>query len=768
MRTIFTLLFCLIFTGAISANQALKISTDQYGYHGDTVQVRITLENFDPGLELGGFDLLIDYGQFLTLNSVEPGYLISDCDWEYFGYSEAFSHSVRLIAIADINNGPVHPSCYLDSVGLIATAKFIINDTSTGDDRFLPIRWKWYDCGDNGISSRDGFTLHISDEVYGFDGYTYEIITADTAFPTFYGAPSSCTVSPSENLLRTFDFYNGGVNSHYIDTIPPIAICPHDTLIFNAPGECGRNMTFSAYAFDNLGGAWIESTPPSGSYFHVGINNITCIAYDSSGNSDTCGFKISVYDHENPSIVCPENITTYVDPGLCGAVVNYDISAQDNCIGLILTGNPPSGSFFPPGSTTVLCQAVDGFGNDASCSFKVYVNDTIPPAITCPENIIVPNDPGQCGAVVEFEADIYDNCEVWMNSWPASGSFFNIGTTIVNYIAVDAFGNGSVCTLMVTVEDIEPPIINCISDMIVNNDQDECGAVVNFDINAMDNCASANLIITPPSGSFFDVGTTNVIAIANDDAGNSDTCNFNITVNDTETPVAVCPDDITVFNDSGLYGATVFYEPTMTDNCSGWIYSVPPSGSFFEPGISEIYSVAVDQSSNQDTCYFNVEVLLVDSDNDGYNDWIDNCPYIYNPDQLNDDADSWGNLCDNCPGVANNDQNNSDNDSLGNLCDNCPEVYNPQQEDTDLDGIGDLCCCSFRGNADNFVAGQNPIDVADITYLVSYLFKGGAIPPCPEQGNANAIGGPELLIDVSDIVYLVNYLFKGGPIPPAC
>ncbi len=54
------------------------------------------------------------------------------------------------------------------------------------------------------------------------------------------------------------------------------------------------------------------------------------------------------------------------------------------------------------------------------------------------------------------------------------------------------------------------------------------------------------------------------------------------------------------------------------------------------------------------------------------------------------------------------------------------------------------------------------IDVADVIYLVNYLFKGGPLPlPILESGDANCDGH----VNVADIVYLVAYLFKGGPKP---
>lgn len=53
------------------------------------------------------------------------------------------------------------------------------------------------------------------------------------------------------------------------------------------------------------------------------------------------------------------------------------------------------------------------------------------------------------------------------------------------------------------------------------------------------------------------------------------------------------------------------------------------------------------------------------------------------------------------------------------------------------------------------------VNIADIVYLVSYLFKSG-FPPAPMQsGDANSDG----VVNVADIVYLISYLFKHGPQP---
>ncbi len=78
--------------------------------------------------------------------------------------------------------------------------------------------------------------------------------------------------------------------------------------------------------------------------------------------------------------------------------------------------------------------------------------------------------------------------------------------------------------------------------------------------------------------------------------------------------------------------------------------------------------------------------------------------------------------------------------------------------------ISQQCCKGMRGNVDG-VGGDEP-NVADVTYLVSFLWQGGSAPPCPEEANID--GTPTGDIDVADLTYLVATLWQGGPTPLLC
>lgn len=74
-------------------------------------------------------------------------------------------------------------------------------------------------------------------------------------------------------------------------------------------------------------------------------------------------------------LTCPDDITVPTDSGQCGAIVNYQAPTSGACDNV--TCDPPSGSFFPVGTTTVTCTSSQG----PQCIFNLTVKDMEGPAI---------------------------------------------------------------------------------------------------------------------------------------------------------------------------------------------------------------------------------------------------------------------------------------------------------------------------------------------------------------------------------------------------
>jgi len=71
-------------------------------------------------------------------------------------------------------------------------------------------------------------------------------------------------------------------------------------------------------------------------------------------------------------------------------------------------------------------------------------------------------------------------------------------------------------------------------------------------------------------------------------------------------------------------------------------------------------------------------------------------------------------------------------------------------------------CCLNKGNVDNDPSGE--VNIADLVYLVDYMFVDGPEPPCMREADVIE----DWSVDLADLVFLVDYMFNGGPAALPC
>jgi subtilisin-like proprotein convertase family protein len=192
-------------------------------------------------------------------------------------------------------------------------------------------------------------------------------LTFDDAAPTTIGA----TV-----VSGTFKPTN--VNQGLSDVFPaPAPAGPYpDPQLLSVFNGVNPNGTWSLYAVDDVAG------------FVGNINggwrlNIT--TSDPACCSSPCTLNV------------PSNIVVNNDAGMCGAVVNYPAPTFSGSCGVV-TSDPPSGSFFPVGTTTVTVTGTRQDGTVTASSFTVTVN--------APTTTTVPAVAGQYSDQVTLNANV--------------------------------------------------------------------------------------------------------------------------------------------------------------------------------------------------------------------------------------------------------------------------------------------------------------------------------------------------------------------------
>jgi hypothetical protein len=301
----------------------------------------------------------------------------------------------------------------------------------------------------------------------------------------------------------------------------------------------------------------------------------TWVAVDRCGNPSEAIQKITVQDTHGPIITRPANLTIdcseSTEPARTGAA-----SATDDCSGVaslthsdVTTAGRCAGSYV----ITRTWVAVDHCGNASEAKQTITVQDTHGPTITCPANVTIDcsesTEPARTGL-----ASATDDCSGLaslthtdsMTPGPCAGSYVITRT----WTALDHCGNVSDVKQIITVRDTHGPTVARPTDVIV-----DCSASTDpagtGTASATDDCSGVASLTHSDSIKAGNCAGNYVITrtwIATDHCGNVTRSPQKITVQDTTSPVIVCPGNLTLDCGSST-DPNETGRATATDNCSG-------------------------------------------------------------------------------------------------------------------------------------------------------------------------------------------------------
>ncbi len=285
-------------------------------------------------------------------------------------------------------------------------------------------------------------------------------------------------------------------------------------------------------------------------------------------------------------ITSPEGTTVTLINGQCAGTANFNLSLDsDSLTSVLLAPCGPlggGGTFVPLQSLNAVNYGFYGENAQGDWLFEICDSTAANSGMLTGWTLrlweinnysqgdtIYNNEPGRCGADFTWvHPRLIDNCKegtvelkyLSENDIPLPVSpgfivqadtiteFFAVGTTIVRYILTDGSGNVDSCEFRVTIVDVDRPQVYCPNDIIIQLKGGECRTFVCYwPIIATDNCAVVDTAYSIlPCVTYFEIGTTPVTIYVYDEAGNVDSCTFNVIVNEyvPRTSALICNDHL--------------------------------------------------------------------------------------------------------------------------------------------------------------------------------------------------------------------------------
>jgi HYR domain len=411
--------------------------------------------------------------------------------------------------------------------------------------------------------------------------------------PFSWGSVPDYTSIP--NFLREYLIYRVGPIGQIFTTSNT---CNNGCIaIINPNGitvtTCSNSLpvTYLAHAIDNCCSNYtLTSIPASGSDFPLGTTTVTSTVTDTCGHTNNCTFTVTVIQNTNAPIIygCPINIIVCGTNG-CGAMP--DVTSEVQAVAAIGGANVVVTQSIPPGTvlcsnTNVIFTVSDACGDATNCTVPCILDTNSPAIIYCPTNITICISSNGCGPMPDATGQVLATTVVGgpvvvTQSIPPGTLICN--DTNVTFTFTDNCGNATNCTVPCTLFNCTNCMqIQCWTNIVVTS----CTNLpVYYNPTAVDVCCSNWFTYcSPPSGSIFDVGTTQTVLFAVLDAcGNSNGCTFTVTVNSSYLQVQT-PGNILINSCTNVLVA--YPQLVVSDPCCGTNWNVvydPPSGTSFAP-----------------------------------------------------------------------------------------------------------------------------------------------------------------------------------------
>lgn len=376
---------------------------------------------------------------------------------------------------------------------------------------------------------------------------------------------------------------------------PPVAVCEDARVVCTDAGQCVASVTgLGSASVDPEGDPLTLVQSPAGPY-PVGSQEVRVDVSDGSSQA-SCTVPLQVKDCEAPVVTCPAAFRVECSGEGQAPVAPPPATATDNCTEV--TVNPPTPDYHVLGETVLVYSATDAAGNTGTCSTPVTVEDTQPPAISCPDPTVAECTGERSALVQPGNASGSDACGAVTVSSVAARRF-PLGTTSISFTATDRVGLTATCSSSVTVRDTTPPTLACPAPVVA-----ECTANRQATVNpgvaqVSDVCGGASA--TGPGAGSYPLGTTPVTFTARDEAGNGASCASSVTVRDSTPPSITCPAPVVAECTGNGQAEVAPGAAQVAEACTSATVNAPASGRF-PLGTTSVAYTATDEAGNAAAC----------------------------------------------------------------------------------------------------------------------------------------------------------------------